>query len=325
MAKYILIVGAVIIVILFLAVENGIYNIVFRCLPPDQREDRTFDFPKAAQYEGLISRIRDLVENMAGIPFEWVQTKSRDGLTLYARHYYQETERQDAAGPRVALLFHGYKSSAVRDFAGGAYELRKLGYHVILVDQRGQGRSQGRCICFGAKEKFDVIDWIRWTQKEFGQDVPIDLYGISMGAATVLMTAGMDYGANVHAIVADCPYSSAKSIIRTVMRDHYHLSPGAFYPLVSGAAKLLGHFSLAQADVMPAVRKAKVPILIIHGTSDEYVPSEESLRIAKASPAMIKRVTFEGAGHGLSYMRDHDRYLRCLKDFLQDPEGFAGE
>lgn len=42
-------------------------------------------------------------------------------------------------------MMHGYKSGAERDFCGGAQIAMQGGYHVLLVDQRAHGKSEGRC------------------------------------------------------------------------------------------------------------------------------------------------------------------------------------
>ena len=40
-------------------------------------------------------------------------------------------------------------------------------------------------------------------------------------------------------------------------------------------------------------------------------------REAEASPEMVTRVTFPGAGHGISYLADEERYKKITGDFLK--------
>ena len=87
------------------------------------------------------------------------------------------------------------------------------------------------------------------------------------------------------------------------------------YPMASMAAKLFGHFSLTDADAVEAVKNTEVPILIIHGEADGLVPCEMSQRIAEANPEKIRRYTFPGADHGLSYITDKVRYTRLVEQF----------
>ena len=77
-----------------------------------------------------------------------------------------------------------------------------------------------------------------------------------------------------------------------------------------------GGFGLYDANAADAVKKANVPILLIHGDDDRFVPWEMSKRIAEAAPDKVEFHTFEGAGHGLSYLVDRNRYEKIVGDFL---------
>ena len=59
-----------------------------------------------------------------------------------------------------------------------------------------------------------------------------------------------------------------------------------------------------------------MPILIIHGEDDRFVPAYMSEPMAAANPARIKRATFPGAGHGISYLVDTPRYQALTKAFI---------
>ena len=89
------------------------------------------------------------------------------------------------------------------------------------------------------------------------------------------------------------------------------------FPLVKLGARVLGGFSLTSASAVTAVQHAQVPILLIHGEADDFVPCEMSRVIAQANPEMIERHTFPDAGHGLSYLVDTARYARLVEDFCK--------
>ncbi len=235
---------------------------------------------------------------------------------LKGRYYKADKEEERNL---CAILFHGYRSSAVRDFAGGAKEMISMGIPTILIDERGQGKSEGRCVTFGAMERYDVLSWAEKAVEMFGRDVEIYLYGISMGGAAVLLSSGLPLPENVKGIVADCPFSSAKDIICTVVRG-MHLNDRLLYPLIFQAAYLFGHFSLNNTNVKEAVKKATVPILIVHGEDDRFVPVEESREIQKASPERVDLETFPMAGHGISYILDLERYIQLIHRFMAMPQ-----
>ena len=60
------------------------------------------------------------------------------------------------------------------------------------------------------------MDWIRYINRRFGEKTQIVLAGISMGASTVLMAADLGLPANVKGIMADCPFSEPKEILKEV-------------------------------------------------------------------------------------------------------------
>ena len=144
----------------------------------------------------------------------------------------------------------------------------------------------------------------------------IVISGVSMGATTVLMAAGLGLPENVIGIIADCPYSSPKEIIMKVCSD-MKLPARLMYPFVRLGAKLYGHFDLEAADAAEAVCHAKVPILLIHGEDDRFVPCSMSQKIferfKEANPdGNMLLETFPGAGHGISFMEDEVRYGRII-------------
>lgn len=149
-----------------------------------------------------------MIRDTLSIPYEDVFITSFDGLRLHAK-FYAASERKAP----VQIMFHGYKSSAERDFCGGLREGIDGGFNVLLVDQRAHGESEGKYLTFGVNERFDCLSWASYAAERFGNDVKIYLYGISMGAATVLMASALPLPKSVSGIVADCGYTSPKDII----------------------------------------------------------------------------------------------------------------
>ncbi len=177
----------------------------------------------------------------------------------------------------------------------GAHKIaREHGIGTILVDERAHGESGGNVTTFGIRERRDVLSWARYAEERFGKERPLILSGVSMGAAAVLMAAGEPLPENVCGIVADCPFSSPEAIIRTVMKG-MHVS--FLWPSVALSALLFGHFSLTQSSALSGVQNTDLPILLIHGEADDFVPAQMSRDLARAG----KRVSlflFPGAAHG---------------------------
>ena len=283
------------------------YRIAF--YSPKKNRDR-IPSTDAAQYDPFRPRMRDMYRELAERPCEFVTVTSHDGLVLSGRCY------DTAPGAAVDICFHGYRSHPLTDLCGGSRLCFSMGHNVILADQRSHGKSQGNTIAFGIQERMDVLRWIEFARKRFGNNVKITLYGVSMGGATVLMASGLDLPDNVKSIVADCPYGSAEEIILEVGK-HQHYPPAQIRPFLHLGAWIFGGFRLGEIDAIEAVKHTKVPILIIHGEADTFVPAYMSQRIAEANPEKIRRETFPGAEHGISYLVDTPRYERLVQEFVQ--------
>lgn len=253
--------------------------------------------------------MRRLVEELESSTFERVEITSHDGLRLVGR-YYRFCEDET----RLEILFHGWKSNALRDACGGAKLARDGGYNILIPDQRAHGESEGNTLTFGIKEKYDCLDWVNYAIKRFGGDVKLLLGGVSMGAATVLMAASLPLPANVLAITADCGYSSPKAIIRKVCRD-MGIPPRLGYPAVRMSARLLGGFSLEDGGAVEAVKQAKVPIMLMHGEDDDFVPFAMCGEIYEAIASEKQLLTIPRAGHGVAYFYETARYSREVGDF----------
>lgn len=275
-----------------------------------KKRDLTRVIPHEAQYQAQKDYMLTLIDALAAKPYEQVEIRSRDGKRLYGKYYHQ------ADGAPLDIGCHGYKSDAVRDFCGGSRISFEMGHNLLLIDQRAHGKSDGRTISFGIRERCDVLDWIAYANRRFGDQIPIYLYGVSMGGATVLMASGLDLPENVKGIVADCPYSSPAAIIRKVCVDR-GLPPRPLFPLLRLGALLYGRFRMtAEASAVEAVKRTTVPILIIHGEDDRFVPCSMSQEIQAANPAMVKLVLFPGAGHALSYIIDGEEYKRVVNEAM---------
>ena len=265
--------------------------------------------PEEGQYAPHRQLMSSLYKELEALPFEEVRIKSYDGLTLFGRYYHYRD------GAPLEIEFHGYKGHAYRDFCGGNKLSRNSGSNILLVDQRAHGESGGKAITFGVKERFDCLSWCNYAVERFGKDIKIILAGASMGAATVLMASDLPLPENVKGIIADSPYSSPKKIIKKVCGQDMGIPANLAYPFIWLGASLYGGFNVTGASAENAVKSTKIPLLIIHGTDDRYVPYEMSREIFEASAGEKSLLTVEGAGHVLSFTTDPERYKNAVAEF----------
>lgn len=262
------------------------------------------------QYEPLRPHMNEMVDEACALPFEDVWTTSFDGLKLHGNFYAGKK------GAPVQIMFHGYHGNPTRDFSGGIPLAVSQGLNVIAIDERAHGKSEGKCLTFGILERRDVVSWAEYAAERFGKDKPIILTGISMGAATVLMASNLTLPENVKCIISDCGYTSASEIIAKVMKE-MHLPPVLLMPFVRLGAKLFGHFELDEADAPSSLAETNIPVLFIHGEDDRFVPCEMSRCNYEACASEKVLLTVPDAGHGLSFIIDHEGYLKTREEFLK--------
>ena len=297
-----------ILLIFILAFSYVAYRMAFYM--PKRPEGGFYTLPPGMTEENIDSGIAKCMKEMQERACEEVFITAFDGKKLFARYYHV----QDHAP--VQIMFHGYKSSPFVDMSGGNKLAQKLKHNTLVVDQRSHGKSEGNTITFGIKERKDCLCWIKYVSERFGENTPILLVGLSMGAATVLMAADLDLKANVKGIIADCPYSTPKDIILKVSKD-MHFSPRLTYPFVRLGAFLYGHFDLEEAGAVISIQKANVPILIIHGEADTFVPCDMSHKIQKVCASPVTLVTIPKAGHGHSYLVDPKQYEEAIMQLVK--------
>lgn len=283
-----------------------LYHHIFRSPHKGQNDD--FNIQTSYIYKGYEDKIIKMINDLKAIPYEDIYTTSKDHLKLRARFYKNNSSN------KVAICFHGYRGTAYRDFSGGAKNLIDLGINVILVDERAHGESKGHSITFGKKEQFDVLCWIKKAKEILGENIEIILVGISMGGASVLMSADK-IDKNIK-IIADCPFSTPKEIISHTI-EKLKMSPKFFFPLVNLASIIYGHANLSKIDASKCVAKGTSKVLIIHGTNDTVVPYEYSKRVALENKDKVQYELFEGAEHGMSFLVDEKRYKKLVKEFLE--------
>lgn len=298
-----------ILAVLTLILSFILFLVIFYVPPRKNQDPDKIDYPPGKIYEPFYDSMKDWILTARSTPHENVSITSFDGLKLCGKYY------EYAPDAPVELMFHGYRGSAERDMAGGMHRAFRLGHSALIVDQRCSGHSEGNVISFGVNEHRDCLKWIDFMLSHFGPDVKIILTGISMGASTVLMASDKNLPSNVVGILADCGFHSGKDVICAVASS-MHLPAKLLYPFVRLGARLYGKFDLEELTAVESVRNCKIPVLFFHGADDDYVPSYMSRINYDACGSRKKLVMIPGAGHGLSFPVDQDRYVAEMDDFF---------
>ena len=274
-----------------------------------EKETEEFQIPDGEIYEPYRDVMVNWMKEVRKMPSKEVKITSFDGLTLYGKYYEYS---KDAP---IELMFHGYRGTGERDLCGGVQRCFKLGRSCLIVDQRTAGKSGGRVITFGIKESRDCLKWVDYIIENINPNAKIIITGISMGAATVTIAAGEELPPNVISALADCGYTSPEAIIKKVIRD-LKMPPQLMYPFIKLGARVFGGFDLEKYSPIKAMENCKIPIIFIHGTTDDFVPFEMSVENFNACSHKVKKlVSVENAGHGLAYLVDTEGYFKAISEF----------
>lgn len=239
-----------------------------------------------------------------------VFVNSADGLKLHG--YWVPADN-----PRgTILLAHGYRSTFLVDFGLAFAFYHALGMNILVPHQRSHGESEGKYITFGVKESEDMKCWIDYHNDTFG-DYQMILSGLSMGASTMLYLADQKLPSNVKCIIADCGFTSPKSILDKVFRSVVHVPSGPFLWAADLFARLLADFSLSQKDTLTVLPEAKLPVLMIHGLEDDFVPCDMTQQGFEVCRGDKELLLMAHAGHGTSFLSNKEKYTKTVIAFLE--------
>ncbi len=287
------------------------FNMAFFASRRKEKNAPEFDIPPGKIYEPFREQMVHWMKEAKAIPCREFTMKSFDGLKLHGKFYEYKK------GAPIELMMHGYRGTAERDLCGGIQRCFSLGRSCLIIDQRACGKSEGHVITFGVKEHRDCIDWANFIVENIDKDAPIILCGISMGASTVLMASSKELPKNVVGVLADCGYTSARDIIKKVIRQ-LKLPANLLYPFVKLSARIFGGFNLEETTAIESVKKTNLPIILYHGENDDFVPCEMSVKNFDSCASEKQLVTIPNAGHGLCYLVDPKQYLSTLSQFSRE-------
>ena len=212
--------------------------------------------------------------------------ESFDGLKLHAKHF-SPAENSN----RWAILVHGYGRDGTFAY-DYAEEYLKRGWNVLIPDLRAAGESEGQFITMGALESRDIVDWT----KKLPDDAKIVIHGVSMGAATTMLTAARQ-PKNLVAIVEDCGFTSAYEMFTAQIDKLFGLPEYPIMPLANIVCKIKTGVKISDAAPLDVIDKVNVPVLFIHGDADKLIPLEMMERLYDACAAPKEKFIVVGAGH----------------------------
>ena len=237
-----------------------------------------------------------------------VNIKSSTGVELTGYEFIKGTNLP------FIIVVHGYTSNS-KAMGNHIYQFNKRNYNVLAVDLIAHGKSGGENISMGGYDSKDLGLWIDYINEKYNNP-KIVLFGVSMGAATVINTIDENLPDNVVAFIEDSGYLTLTGEFTQQAQKLYHIPYFPMIPIMSLTTKIRGGFFFSEVDATDALKNTKLPALILHGSADTFVPTHNAYDIYDliSSPKMI--YITEGAKHIDAFMSDSKNYWNAIDTFL---------
>lgn len=240
-----------------------------------------------------------------------VEVKANDEITLRGTEYFANEQSN-----KWAIILHGYHSNPNSVISIGMH-FSQEGYNVLIPSMRASSESDGEYIGMGWLDKDDLKCWINLIIEE-NPNAEIVLHGSSMGAATVLMVSGDKLPSNVKAIIEDCGYTSVWDIFAQEAKARFNLPTFPALNMFEIVANIKAKYDIKEASALEQVKKATIPILFIHGDSDDFVPEYMCEKLYEAANCKKDKLIIHDAGHTEAKYKEPETYYNKVFEFLNE-------
>ncbi len=234
-----------------------------------------------------------------------------DGLNLYAEYY-------DFGYDRAVIIVPGRTEGMTYSYYYTKAYIES-GYNVLVLDQRCNGKSDGKYSSFGFNESRDVLHWGEILHTDYGVN-SIVLHGICIGCAcSIYALTSNNCPDYFTAFVADGMFSTFYESFKRRMIG-FHAPPFIVIDLVNMYAKhYTGHnMKLGPIDVISNYKK---PLLMLHGEADFYSEPKKAKELferAGTDKECKRLVWFENGIHSRLRVMHTEKYDESIKLFLSE-------
>ena len=248
-----------------------------------------------------------------GLEFKGVTTQTEDGLTLYG--WYIPGENGAAV-----MIQHGSPGGR-QDGLNEAALLNEAGYSVLLGSFRAHDECDGELISFGYYEQEDIKAWHHYLLGRDDVDPErIGLFGESMGGGTSIIYAAGNPG--VAAVATGSAFALTQEVVEKFIEYETDLPPAVIPVLAKFIlfwAEQAADFSSQKLDTESVIDQiSPVPVLIIHGGSDEKIGPAVGRQLYEAAAEPKELVWIEEAGHVNFEEYQPELYRDALVDFFNE-------
>ncbi|HLO10684.1 MAG TPA: alpha/beta hydrolase [Pseudoneobacillus sp.] len=217
---------------------------------------------------------------------------------------------------RYVIISHGVTENKTNSVKYMNLFLNR-GFNVLIYDHRRHGESGGKTTSYGHYEKFDLKAVVDWLRSDIGPLLQLGIHGESMGAATMLLYAGMiEDGADFY--IADCPFSNFKEQLAYRLKAEMKLPPKVFLPLGELFIKVRDRYSIKDVSPISVVQNIKKPVLFIHSKKDDYILPSMTIDLYEKKVGPKKLYLADYGLHAQSLNENKESYEKALVEFLNE-------
>ena len=244
--------------------------------------------------------------------FEDLKIKSFDKIYLYG-HFLRENSNN------YLISVHDYKGN-YKDLSNiCSYFNEQLKYNVLMIENRGTGKSNYPITTLGSKESKDIISWIKFIISK-NPNANIVLYGFSMGGVACLNSAKFNLPNNVKAIISDSAFSSIRKELNFLLNQNFknEFLRKLFIQTLNIFTKIFHNFSFDDNYPLKNLKNNKIPTLLIHGQNDSLVPFFMLNEIYNVIPSTTYKlkISLQNTKHGMTYFNNPKFYTNTISNFL---------
>lgn len=311
MKKFLIITVSVVLVLAAVSFGAGAYMVRYALQPEEHGQDFAAD---SSKWEERVPGIMAWYDSLhaAGVFRDTVMT-GVDGSRLHA--VYAPASGEPCG---TAVLVHGYTDNHLCMMHIARIYRDSLSLNVFLPDLHHHGLSEGDAIQMGWLDRLDVKKWLTVARGIFNSDFMV-VHGVSMGGATTMMLSGEpDLPDYVKGFVDDCGYTSVWNQFAKELKEKFGLPAFPVLYAADAVCRIRFGWSFKEASSVNQLAKCKLPVLFIHGDSDDYVPTADVYVNYDAKKDGYRDLWLvPDTGHAKSCSNHPEEYAARLRAFIE--------